>query len=177
MYLSKIEFVFCTSSSYNCIGFWLNVIMQTMMRRRGYLFRFAWPFFLALFVCGCVGKMPDDDVALIKVLLARLERGIDQKSTAVLDSITLDKKLNLASRLLDSLSSGGKLQSARIISKMFVVVKDSAEVRLKLGLSIKSGHIAEGQEPGQVEKPLNLWLTKKRGRWKINGFSTASIGE
>lgn len=121
--------------------------------------------------------MPDDDVALIKVLLGKLERGIDQKSTAVLDSITIDKKLNLASRLLDSLSSGIKFENARITSKMFVVLKDSAEVWLKLGLSIESGHIAEGQEPGQVEKPLNLWLTKKRGRWKINGFSMASASE
>ena len=117
-------------------------------------------------VCGCVGKKPDDDVALIKQLLAKFERGINQRNEAVLDSITQDKKQPIPSQLLDSLSAMGKLENVQIASKTFVIFKDSAEVRLRL-----SG------ETEQIEKPLKLFLHKKRGKWKIKSYSMSGDKE
>jgi len=140
-----------------------------MRDREKYFLRVAWVSFLALLICGCVGKKPDDDVALIKQLLAILERGINQRNEAVLDSTIQDKKKDLASQLLDSLSIEGKFESARITSKMFVVVQDSAEVRLRLGLSAEL--VRGEQETKEIEKPVKLFLHKKRGKWKINRFS------
>jgi len=124
---------------------------------------------VALLICGCVGKKPDDDVALIKQLLAKFERGVNQRSETVLDSITQDKNQNISSQILDSLFLGEKLDGARIAKKSFVIVKDSAEVRLRLGLS--SEYATDKEKSKQVEKPLKLFLNKKRGKWKIQSFS------
>jgi len=121
---------------------------------------------MVVLICGCVGKRPDDDVALIKQVLVKFERGMNQGSETVLDSITLSNKQDISSRLLDSLSLGKKLEGARITSKMFVIVRDSAEVRLKLSLAYSTGE----KESLQVEKPLKLFLYKKRGKWKIQSF-------
>lgn len=123
-----------------------------------------------LSVWGCVGKRPDDDVALIKQMLAKFERGVDQDSETVLDSIVLDKKLNLSSRLLDSLSLGKELTGGRIDEKRFVILGDSAEVKLRLSLEYSAG----GGEVEQMEKPLRLFLRKKRGKWKIQNFAGPS---
>ena len=142
------------------------------MNTQRYFFKVVGCFFVALLICGCVGKRPDDDVALIKQLLAKFERGINQRSETVLDSIMQDKKENIASQLLDSLFLGEKLESARIASKSFVIVKDSAEVRLRLRLSEE--YATDAEEPEQIEKPLTLFLNKKRGRWKIKDFSMVS---
>ena len=125
-------------------------------------------------ICGCGGKKPEDDVALIKELLAKLERGVNQKNTTVLDSITQDKKQNIASQLLDSLSFGGKIENARIANKMFMIVGDSAEVRLRLGLRLRLKLATAGKETNEMEKPLKLFLHKKRGKWKIKSFNMAS---
>jgi len=171
----KKKFVFCATSFYNWIGVWIRIITTVMRDREKYFLRVAWVSFLALLICGCVGKKPDDDVALIKQLLAILERGINQRNEAVLDSTIQDKKKDLASQLLDSLSIEGKFESARITSKMFVVVQDSAEVRLRLGLRLGlrlSAELVRGeQETKEIEKPVKLFLHKKRGKWKINRFS------
>ncbi len=142
------------------------------MNTQRYFFKVVGCFFVALLICGCVGKRPDDDVALIKQLLGKFERGINQRSETVLDSIMQDKKENIASQLLDSLFLGEKLESARIASKSFVIVKDRAEVRLRLGLSEE--YATDAEEPEQIEKPLTLFLNKKRGRWKIKDFSMVS---
>jgi hypothetical protein len=145
----------------------------TIMDRNRYFLKIAGCSFVALLICGCEGKKPEDDIALIKQLLAKLERGIDQKSATVLDSVIQDKKKDLASQLLDSLSIEGKYDGARITSKMFVVVMDSAEVRLRLGLRLRlSAELVGGeQETKEIEKPLKLFLHKKRGKWKIGRFS------
>lgn len=137
------------------------------MNRQRYFFKVAWSSFVALLICGCVGKRPDDDVALIKQLLAQFERGVNQRNETVLDSIMQDKKKDLSSQILDSLSLGQKLKGVRIAKKSFVIVKDSAEVRLRLS----SEYATEEQEPNQIEKPLKLFLNKKRGKWKIQSFS------
>lgn len=146
----------------------MKIVNAITMKRQRHLFKVAWCCFVALLVCGCVGKKPDDDVALIKQLLAKFERGINQRSEAVLDSITHDKKKRLSSQLLDSLSIMGKLENVQIVSKTFVIFKDSAEVGLRLGLR-PSGELE------QIEKPLKLFLQKKRGKWGIKSFSVAGV--
>jgi len=137
------------------------------MNRQRYFFKVAWSSFVALLICGCVGKRPDDDVALIKQLLVKFERGVNQRSETVLDSIMQDKKKDLSSQILDSLSLGQKLKGVRIAKKSFVIVKDSAEVRLRLS----SEYATDEEKPNQIEKPLKLFLNKKRGKWRVQSFS------
>ena len=145
-----------------------------MKRRKAiHSLRCARVLFLALFVLGCVGKKPDDDVALVKEVLGEFERGVNQRSTAVLDSVTLDEKRSVSSHLLDSLSAGHELQGARIAKKSFTIVGDSAEVRLVLTLQ----HATDEGQARQADKPLSLFLNKKKGKWRISGFSTASRNE
>ncbi len=122
----------------------------------------------ALLIAGCVGKRPDDEVALIKQTLGAFERGVNQRSEVVLDSIMLDKRERMSARLLDSLTAGRKLAGGRIAKKSFTVVKDSAEVRLSLSLEYVTGTGG----PEKVEKPLNLWMRKKKGKWKVESFNT-----
>ncbi|MFH1336186.1 MAG: hypothetical protein ABII96_06685 [Candidatus Zixiibacteriota bacterium] len=141
------------------------------MNREKYYYSFGLPVLLVFLISGCVGKKPDDDVELIKKVLTGFERGIDQKNTAVLDSLLLDKKKNLSSRLLDSLSQQGEYDSASILSKSFIIYQDSAEVRLKLGLRLKLRIIIEGEETGEIDKQVKLLLNKKRGKWKIRDFN------
>jgi hypothetical protein len=137
------------------------------MDKQRYFFQVAWSSFVALLICGCVGKRPDDDVALIKQLLVQFERGVNQRSETVLDSIMQDKKKDSSSQILDSLSLGQKLKGVRIAKKSFVIVRDSAEVKLRLS----SEYATDEEKPNQIEKPLKLFLNKKRGKWKIQSFS------
>ena len=127
------------------------------------MFVVIWPLF------GCGGSITDDEVAVVKQLLATFERGVDQKSEAVLDSAVLDKKANISTQLLSELLREGEYQAARIASKSFVIVADSAEVRLVLSLHYGS----DQEEPTQLEKPLRLYLGKKRGQWRIKSFIAA----
>jgi hypothetical protein len=139
------------------------------MNRETHLVSALWLLVAGLLVCSCVGKRPDDNVAMIKQLLAKFERGVNQKSETVLDSVVQDKKHEISSRLLDSLYQQGDLEGGRIASKSFVIVGDSAEVRLRLSLEYRT----DQEEPRQVEKPIKLYLNKKRGKWRIKSFSTA----
>jgi hypothetical protein len=163
----KIRVVFPPASSYNCIGFCGFIIISSEMNKRRYLFQAAWLFVGALLVCSCVGKKPDDDVVLIKQLLALFERGIEGANTTVLDSIALGERGEISSQLLDSLSEGSRIEGARIAKKSFVIVGDSAEVKLKLDLK----YATSSEEAESAEIPLRLYLVKKRGKWKINGFA------
>ena len=124
---------------------------------------------LILMICSCGGSITDDEVAAVKQLLATFERGVDQKSEAVLDSGVLDKKANISTQLLSELLREGEYQAARIASKSFVMVADSAEVRLILSLQYGS----DQEEPTQLEKPIRLYLGKKSGQWRIKGFIAA----
>ena len=125
---------------------------------------------LILMVCSCGGSITDDEVAAVKQLLATFERGVDQKSEAVLDSGVLDKKANISTQLLSELLREGEYQAARIASKSFVMVADSAEVRLILSLQYGS----DQEEPKQLEKPIRLYLGKKSGQWRIKSFIAAA---
>jgi hypothetical protein len=120
-------------------------------------------------VCSCSGNITDDEVAIVKQLLATVERGVDQKSEIVLDSVVQDGKSNLSSKLLEGLFVDGEYEGARIASKSFAIIGDSAEVRLTLSLQYRTGQ----EEPQQVEKPVRLYLSKKRGQWRIKSFSAA----
>ena len=139
------------------------------MNRETYLVSALSYLIVTLLICSCVGKRPDDDVGMIKQLLAKFERGVDQRSEAVIDSVVLDKKQNISSQILDDLDLRREFEGARIASKSFVIVGDSAEVRLTLSLEYGTHQ----EEPRQTEKPLRLYLAKKRGIWRIVSFSTA----
>jgi len=135
-----------------------------------YLLRLIPSLLLIPLLCGCVGKRPDDDVVLIKQTLGKFERGINRSSQAVLDSMVLDKKQGLSSQLLDSLSMRKKLVAGRIANKSFVIVGDSAQVELRLSLQYATG--AEASDT--AEKPVTLFLQKKKGKWRISRFSIPS---
>jgi hypothetical protein len=137
------------------------------MNKRGFFPQVTWLFFGALLVCSCVGKKPDDDVALIKQLLGMYERGISQANTTVLDSIALGETGVISSRILDSLSEGNSIVSGRIAKKSFVIIGDSAEVKLRLDLDYSSA----SEEAESTGIPLKLYLIKKGEKWKISGFS------
>ncbi|MGB7062686.1 MAG: hypothetical protein WBF13_10115 [Candidatus Zixiibacteriota bacterium] len=139
------------------------------MNRETHLMSALWLLVAGLLVCSCVGKRPDDDVAMIKRVLATFERGVDQKSEGVIDSVVLDKKQNISSQILDDLDLQREFEGVRIASKSFVIVGDSAEVRLTLSLEYPT----DQKKPRQVEKPIKLYLKKKRGKWRIKSFSTA----
>ena len=136
------------------------------MNHNKYFRKFGW-LLLAFLISGCGEKKPVDDIVLIKQFLTKFERGINLQSQAVIDSLLLDKKKNISSELLDSISPGGKYTGFKIISKSFIMFKDSAEVRLGL----RSDSIAVGQEVKEIEKRIRLFLCKKRGVWRVQGFS------
>ncbi len=166
----KIEVVLWHSSSYNYVGFALNRINTMGRLKPRYLLRIILPLTLIHLVCGCVGKPPENDVASIKQVLGTFERGIGQSSQVVLDSVMLDPKLGLSTQLLDSLSVQKKLLGGGIANKSFVIVGDSAQVELRLSLEY-----ADGAEPRETaEKPVTLFLRKKRGKWRIDRFSMPS---
>jgi hypothetical protein len=132
-----------------------------------HLVRIILPLTLIPLLCGCVGKPPDNDVALIKQVLGTFERGIDRTSQAVLDSVVLDKRPGLSAQLLDSLSMRKKLLGGGIAKKSFVIVGDSAQVELRLNLEYAGG----AEAPETAEKSVTLFLHKRKGKWRISRFS------
>jgi hypothetical protein len=70
---------------------------------------------------------------------------------------------------LDSLNLKKELEHIRIVKRSFVIVKDSAEVKLRLSLE----YLTDEREAEEIEKPLKLFLHKKRGKWEIQSFTTA----
>ena len=108
---------------------------------------------LTLLAYSCGGSITDDEVAIIKQLLATFERGVDQKSETVLDSVVQSGKSNLSLELLDSLFPDGEYEGARIASKSFVIVGDSVEVRLTLSLEYGTHQ----EEPRQTEALVRLF--------------------
>jgi len=121
---------------------------------------------LSLFIVGCVGKPPENDVALIKQLLEKFEKGLKEKNLAVLSSIINKKQKGLSTQLITDFSTRGEIKNIYIANKRFTIVKDSAEVELKLKIeALKSGGGLE-----ELEKSVNLFLNKKRGKWKIETY-------
>lgn len=121
---------------------------------------------LSLLILGCVGKPPENDVALIKELLVKFERGLKEKNITVLDSVINKKQKNLASKLITDLSIRGEIKNVYIANKRFTIIKDSAKVELKL----KMEALKTGEELEEFEKSLNLFLIKKRGKWGIEKY-------
>jgi hypothetical protein len=113
-----------------------------------------------------VGKPPENDVALIKELLVKFERGLKEKNITVLDSVINKKQKNLASKLITDLSIRGEIKNVYIANKRFTSIKDSAKVELKL----KMEALKTGEELEEFEKSLNLFLIKKRGKWGIEKY-------
>jgi hypothetical protein len=120
----------------------------------------------SLFIIGCVGKPPENDVALIKELLVKFERGLKGKNVTVLDSVINKKQKDLGSKLLTDFSAWGEIENVYIANKRFTIVKDSALVELVLKMPAQKS----GEELKEFEKPVNLFLNKKRGKWSIKAY-------
>ena len=121
---------------------------------------------------GCVGKPPENNVALIKELLVKFERGLKEKNIAVLDSVISKKQKDLASKLITDLSARGEIKNVYIANKRFTIIKDSAKVELKLAIEA----LKSGEELKKFEKSLNLFLNKKRGKWRIEKYEIMTNG-
>lgn len=119
-----------------------------------------------LFIIGCVGKPPENDVALIKQLLVKFERGLKEKNVTVLDSVINKKQKDLASQLITDFSAWGEIKNVYIANKRFTITKDSAKVELILKIEA----LKSGEELEKFEKSVNLFLNKKRGKWRIEKY-------
>lgn len=123
-------------------------------------------FVSSLLFVGCVGKPPENDVALIKELLVKFEKGLKEKNVKVLGSVTNKREKDLAYKLITDFSVWGEIKNIYIASKRFTIVGDSAKVELKLKMQAPEGV----KESEQLEKPVNLFLNKKRGKWRIKSY-------
>ncbi|MCJ7577044.1 MAG: hypothetical protein MUO91_01185 [candidate division Zixibacteria bacterium] len=121
---------------------------------------------LSFLILHCVGKPPENDVALIKELLGKFERGLQEKNMTVLDSVISKKQKNLGSKLITDLSAWGEIKNVYIANRRFTIIKDSAKVELKL----KMEALKSGEELEKFEKSVNLLLNKKRGKWRIEKY-------
>jgi hypothetical protein len=127
---------------------------------------------LSLLLLGCVGKPPENDVALIKELLGKFERGLKEKNIAVLDSVISKKQKDLGSKLIMDLSIWGEIKNVYIANKRFTIIKGNATVELKLAIEI----LKTGEELEKFEKSVNLFLNKKRGKWRIEKYEIMTNG-
>jgi len=128
---------------------------------------------LLLLIVGCVGKPPENDVALIKELLVKFEKGLNEKDVKILSSVINKNEKDLASKLITDFSAWGELKNIYIANRRFTIVGDSAKVELKFGMRATEG---EG-ESEDFEKPVNLFLNKKRGKWRIEAYKIMTDDE
>jgi hypothetical protein len=126
----------------------------------------------SLFIVGCVGKPPENDVALIKELLAKFEKGLKEKDMEILGSLINKRQKDLASKLITDFSAWGEPNNIYIASKRFTIVGDSAKVELKLKMQPPEG----GKKSEEFEKPVNLFLNKKKGKWRIEKYKIITNG-
>jgi hypothetical protein len=122
--------------------------------------------FFSFLIVSCVGKPPEDDVALIKELLGEFERGLKEKDVKALSSVIGKEQKDLASKLITDFSAWGEIENIYIASRRFTIVGDSAKVELKLKMQAPEG----GKESEEFEKPVNLFLNKKKGKWRIKAY-------
>lgn len=122
--------------------------------------------FSSLLLIECVGKPPEDNVALIKELLVKFERGLKEKNSTVLDSLIIKKQKNLSSELITDFSAWGEIKNVYIKDKKFTIILDSAKVALKLQIEA----LKNGKELQEFEKFVSLFLKKKKGNWRIEKY-------
>ncbi len=113
-----------------------------------------------------MGKPPENDVALIKELLGEFEKGLKETNMKVLSSVVDKKEKNLVSKLITDFSAWGEIENIYIASRRFTIVEDSAKVELKLKMQVPEG----GKQSEEFEKSVNLFLNKKRGKWRIKTY-------
>jgi hypothetical protein len=122
--------------------------------------------FLLVLPLGCVPKPPENDVALIKELLVDFENGLRGRDVALLGSVVDENEEDLASRLITDFSAWGEIENVYIASKTFTIVGDSAKVELKLRIKAEEGE----KKSEQLERPVNLFLNKRKGKWRIQVY-------
>ena len=84
----------------------------------------------------------------------------------MLDSVINEKQKDLASKLITDFSAWGEIKNVYIANRRFTIIKDSAKVELTL----KMETLKSGEELEKFEKSLNLFLNKKRGKWRIEKY-------
>jgi hypothetical protein len=129
--------------------------------------------FLSLLIIDCVGKPPENDVALLKELLGKFERGLKEGNVTVLDSVINKKQKDLGFKLIRDLSARGEIENIYISNKSFTIVKDSAKVELRLKMKV----LKSGEKTEEFEKSVNLFLDKKRGKWRIETYEIMTDDE
>lgn len=116
--------------------------------------------------CGIKREKPDD-VKLIKNLMDRFQRAVNQKQRPALDSLFIEGQLSQEYRipkLLQDLSDLGDLRNIQFAARRFEIFGDSAAVTCTL--------LAENaQAPGEetVKKPFEINLLKQKKQWRIVG--------
>ncbi len=116
--------------------------------------------------CGIKREKPDD-VKLIKNLVDRFQRAVNQKQRPALDSLYIRGELSRDYRipkLLQDFSDLGDLRNIQFTAKRFEIFGDSAAVLCTL--------LAENaQAPGEggVKKPFEINLLKQKKEWRIVG--------
>jgi len=113
-----------------------------------------------------VPKPPENDVALIKELLVEFEKGLRDKDVKLLGSVVSKNEDDLASKLITDFSAWGEIKNIYMASKTFTIVGDSAKVELKLKIKAPE----EEKESDESEKPVNLFLNKRKGKWRIETY-------
>lgn len=142
---------------------------KSSIKESAYLTQILVVALLSVFIFGCV-KPPEDDVALIKELLVKFERGLKEEDLQALGSVMDKRNEEIASQLISDFSGWGDLKNIYIASKKFTIVKDSAKVELTLSMHTPEG----GDESEEPEKPVNLFLNKKKGKWRIKAYKIAT---
>lgn len=116
--------------------------------------------------CGIKREKPDD-VKLIKNVVGKFQRAVNQKHRPALDSLYIKGELSQEYRipkLLQDLYDLGELRNIRFASKRFEIFGDSAAVTCTL--------LAEDfkvPEEKTIRKPFEINLLKQKKEWKIVG--------
>ncbi len=96
----------------------------------------------------------------------KFEKGLREGDMSVLGSLTSKEQEDLTSKLVADLSAWGDIKNIYIASKRFTIVSDSAKVELEFGMRSPEGR----NESGDFEKSVNLFLSKEKGKWKIETY-------
>ena len=126
---------------------------------------FVFGYLVFVIFISCVGRKKPDDIALIKNLLNEFSYGINEKNTALLDSLysgDKEEKASSISKLLQDLSNLGEVKNVGFLGKRIEIFGKDATVNVTL-----KGEKMEGTNVVEFSVPMELKLVKKRQGWRI----------
>ena len=116
--------------------------------------------------CGIKRERPDD-VKLIKNVVGKFQRVVNQRHRPALDSLYIKGELSQEYRipkLMQDLSDLGELRNIRFASRRFEIFGDSAAVTCTL-----LAEDIKAPEEKTIKKPFEINLLKQKKKWKILG--------